>query len=105
VSLTVVFRETALRNLARIRSEDKDLIESTFATVRLRTKVTKGHCSRGRRPGHGVQTHRVRPAPLAHGQHPAPGRPGPRRTTFTRGQLVERPGQHDAAQTPMGAAA
>jgi mRNA-degrading endonuclease RelE of RelBE toxin-antitoxin system len=25
VSLTVVFRETALRNLARIRSEDKDL--------------------------------------------------------------------------------
>ena len=25
MSLTVVFRETALRNLARIRSEDKDL--------------------------------------------------------------------------------
>jgi mRNA-degrading endonuclease RelE of RelBE toxin-antitoxin system len=25
VSLTVVFRETALRNLARIRGEDKDL--------------------------------------------------------------------------------
>jgi hypothetical protein len=25
MSLTVVFRQTALRNLARIRSEDKDL--------------------------------------------------------------------------------
>jgi hypothetical protein len=25
VSLTVVFRETALRNLARIRGEDKDI--------------------------------------------------------------------------------
>jgi mRNA-degrading endonuclease RelE of RelBE toxin-antitoxin system len=30
VSLTVVFRETALRNLARLRSEDKD----AFALVR-----------------------------------------------------------------------
>jgi len=30
MSLTVVFRETALRNLARIRSEDKDL----FARIR-----------------------------------------------------------------------
>jgi len=30
VSLTVVFRETALRNLARLRSEDKD----AFAQVR-----------------------------------------------------------------------
>jgi hypothetical protein len=29
VSLTVVFRETALRNLARIRGEDKDLFTRT----------------------------------------------------------------------------
>jgi mRNA-degrading endonuclease RelE of RelBE toxin-antitoxin system len=29
VSLTVVFRETALRNLARIRSEDKDVFVRT----------------------------------------------------------------------------
>jgi hypothetical protein len=29
MSLTVVFRETALRGLARIRSEDKDLFAST----------------------------------------------------------------------------
>ena len=33
MSLTVVFRETALRNLARIRSEDKDLFARTRRTV------------------------------------------------------------------------
>jgi mRNA-degrading endonuclease RelE of RelBE toxin-antitoxin system len=33
VSLTVVFRETALRNLARIRGEDKDLFVRTRRTV------------------------------------------------------------------------
>jgi len=35
VSLTVVFRETALRNLARIRSEDKDLFIRTRRAVAL----------------------------------------------------------------------
>jgi hypothetical protein len=35
VSLTVVFRETALRNLARIRGEDKDLFVRTRRTVAL----------------------------------------------------------------------
>jgi mRNA-degrading endonuclease RelE of RelBE toxin-antitoxin system len=35
VSLTVVFRETALRNLARIRSEDKDLFVRTRQAVAL----------------------------------------------------------------------
>ena len=29
MSLTVVFRETALRGLARIRSEDRDLLSRT----------------------------------------------------------------------------
>lgn len=33
MSLTVVFRETALRNLARIRSEDKDLFIRTRRAV------------------------------------------------------------------------
>jgi mRNA-degrading endonuclease RelE of RelBE toxin-antitoxin system len=33
VSLTVVFRETALRNLARIRSEDKDLFAQTRRAI------------------------------------------------------------------------
>jgi hypothetical protein len=37
VSLTVVFRETALRNLARIRAEDKDLFVRTRRTVSLLT--------------------------------------------------------------------
>jgi hypothetical protein len=35
VSLIVVFRETTLRNLARIRSEDKDLFVHTRRTVAL----------------------------------------------------------------------
>jgi mRNA interferase RelE/StbE len=35
VSLTVVFRETALRNLARIRNEDKDLFVRTRRAVEL----------------------------------------------------------------------
>jgi mRNA-degrading endonuclease RelE of RelBE toxin-antitoxin system len=33
VSLTVVFRQTALRNLARMRSEDKDLFARTRRTI------------------------------------------------------------------------
>jgi mRNA interferase RelE/StbE len=35
VSLTVVFRETALRSLARIRGEDKDLFVRTRQAVAL----------------------------------------------------------------------
>jgi mRNA-degrading endonuclease RelE of RelBE toxin-antitoxin system len=35
MSLTVVFRETALRNLARIRSEDKDLFVQARHIVTL----------------------------------------------------------------------
>jgi mRNA interferase RelE/StbE len=35
VSLTVVFRETALRNLTRIRGEDKDLFVLTQRAVAL----------------------------------------------------------------------
>ena len=55
-------------------------IESTFATVRLRTKVTKGPGSKGR-PGHGLQTDRVGPGPLEGRERPpsrrgAPGRDG-----------------------------
>ena len=49
-------------------------IESTFATARLRTKVTKGQGPEARRAGDGVQADRVRAAPLADGQRPAPGR-------------------------------
>jgi mRNA interferase RelE/StbE len=35
VSLTVVFRETALRNLARIRGEDKDRFARTRRAIAL----------------------------------------------------------------------
>jgi hypothetical protein len=58
---------------------DSNPIESTFATVRLRTKVTKGPGSRGSRAGHGVQADRGRPGSLAGGQRPASGRLGPGR--------------------------
>ena len=40
-------------------------IESTFSTVRLRTKVTRGAGSRRAGPGHGLQAPRRRPGPLA----------------------------------------
>ena len=35
MSLTVVFRQTALRNLARIRGEDKDLFGQTRRAIAL----------------------------------------------------------------------
>ena len=35
MSLTVVFRETALRNLARMRGQDKDLFARTRRTIAL----------------------------------------------------------------------
>jgi mRNA interferase RelE/StbE len=35
VSLTIVFRETALRNLARIRNDDKDLFVRTRRAIAL----------------------------------------------------------------------
>lgn len=35
MSLTVVFRETALRNLARVRNEDKDLFLRTRRVVAM----------------------------------------------------------------------
>jgi transposase-like protein len=54
-------------------------IESTFATVRLRTRVTKGPRLPGRRRRDGVQADRVGPDPVAHGECTPPGRPGPGR--------------------------
>jgi hypothetical protein len=40
MSLTVVFRETALRNLARIRGEDKDLFTRTRIVLSARWPVS-----------------------------------------------------------------
>ena len=47
----------------------------------------------GGRAGHGVQADRVRPAPLARGERPAPGRARPAGATFTGGKLAGRPGE------------
>jgi transposase-like protein len=89
-------------------------IEFTFATVRLRTKVTKGHGSKGGgRAGHGIQADRVRASRLAHGQRPAAGRARPlrrvlrqrqahraaRRPVSTGGQPVSRRLKEDAARS------
>jgi transposase-like protein len=55
-------------------------IEPAFATVRHRTKVTKGPRLAGRRAGHGIQAHRVSARPLACRQCAPPRRPGARRS-------------------------
>jgi hypothetical protein len=66
-------------------------IESTFAAVRHRTKVTKGPGSRaaGLRSD-GVQAHRVRPGPLARGERTSPRRAHPRWRAI-RGRQAGRP--------------
>jgi hypothetical protein len=50
-------------------------IESTFGTVRLRTRVTEGRAPEQRHRD-GVQAHRVRPGPLAGRERTPPGRAG-----------------------------
>ena len=60
-------------------------IESTFSTVRLRTKVTKGPGSRAAGAGDGVQADRGRRRPLAGRQRTPPRRPRPRRRTLREG--------------------
>jgi transposase-like protein len=61
-------------------------IESTFATVRHRTKITRGPGLAGGRAGDGVQAHRSRARPLARRQRPPPRRPGPRRSDLHQRQ-------------------
>ena len=68
-------------------------IESSFATVRHRTKVTKGPGVAGRGAGDGVQADRVGAGPLALCERPhlvALVRAG---AVFRDGALIERPGQ------------
>ena len=50
MSLTVVFRETALRSLARIRNDDKDLFArvSTGCTPAASGSCTKSMMTQGR---------------------------------------------------------
>jgi hypothetical protein len=55
-------------------------IESTFATVRLRTKVTKGAGSRAAALAMVFKADRVRPGPLAGRERAPPRRPRPRRS-------------------------
>jgi hypothetical protein len=62
MSLTVVFRETALRNLARIRGDDKDLFTHCARgtlTIRLLLSCTRRKTA-GYRPPGGVPVRTVR---------------------------------------------
>ena len=60
-----------------VRLRTTNLIESTFATERHRTKITRPGLA-GDRAGHGIQAHRISARPLACRQRPPPRRPSPR---------------------------
>jgi len=65
-------------------------IESTFATVRLRQRLTKDPGSRAAGAAMAFQAHRVRSTPLARRERPhlvAPVRTGAK---FDNGKLIER---------------
>jgi len=51
-----------------------------------------------RRHRDGVQTHRVRPAPLASRQRAPPGSVGPDRRDVREGELIERPDDQDGKE-------
>ena len=73
-------------------------MESTFATVRNRSKITKGPGSRRRRNRHGLQADRGGPVTLAGGQRAhlvALVRAGAK---FENGKLVERPDDTTATE-------
>src|SRR3954447_18760378 len=63
-------------------------IESTFATVRLRTKVTKGPGSRAAGIVMAYKLCRRRASPLAGRERPASGRPGSCRHRLSQGQAT-----------------
>jgi hypothetical protein len=60
-------------------------VESTFATVRLRTRVTKRTGQQAGRAGDGVQAARGSRAALASGERSAPGRSRPGRRGLPKG--------------------
>ena len=64
------------RALVHLRTTNP--IETTFATVRLRSEITKGR-GKSRRRRDGVQAHRVRTSPLARRRRTPPRRSCPRR--------------------------
>jgi len=66
-------------------------MESTFASVRQRSRVTKGRLSGGQ-PGQGVQAHRSRPDRFGGGgQRTSPRGARPRRSDLPPRKPVERP--------------
>jgi catechol 2,3-dioxygenase-like lactoylglutathione lyase family enzyme len=85
-------------------------IESTFATVRLRTRATKGTGLHGRRAGDDLQAAQGRRAAVAGGQRPpwspwcGPA-PGPRRGCWSSGPTSTQgrwPHEHPTSTSPTG---
>ena len=76
-------------------------IESTFATVRLRTKVTKGPGSRTAGLAMAYKLIDAALGPLARRQRPAPGRPGPRRRGLPQRQTARTPHRHHPTNTAL----
>ena len=66
-------------------SKTTNPIESTFATVRLRTKVTKGPGSRAAGLAMAYKLIEAGPDPVAGGQRTPPGRSGPGRRDVREG--------------------
>lgn len=76
-------------------------IEATFATVRLRTRPTKGPGSKAAPLGHDLRASRSNPIPVVVSQRPplvAMVRAG---VKFEKGVMVERAGQGDRRVTPQ----
>jgi hypothetical protein len=73
-------------------------IESTFATVRHRTKVTRGPGSRAAGLALAFKLIEAAQDHWRMVNAPAPGRTGARRGDFVNGNLVERPGEHAAGE-------
>jgi len=76
-------------------------IESTFATVRLRTKVTKGPGSRAAGIAMAYTADRRRAGPLAGRQRPTPGRPGARGGGLPQGQAARTAHRHHPTDTAL----
>lgn len=77
-------------------------IESTFSTVKLQTKVTRGAGSPAARPGDGLQARRVRPGPLAGDHRTPPRHPRPSRSPLRTGRpgRTIRPERHEHHHLP-----
>ena len=88
LDVLLAFYDFPLEHWIHLRTTNP--IESTFSTVRLRTKVTRGAGSRQGSPGDGLQTARRRPGSLAPHQRPRARSARPRRRHVHRRQATRK---------------